>query len=383
MYAKCLITCIFTLYEIDSNPQHEKMIKSLAPLVLAILLITASCNPNKPTLKVTFSNVEDGIAILHDTRNFITDTLTINDGILESNRSISSPGVYWLWMEGYNEFDRAFWLVLSSETTEVHFDDFRPVKESQNIFEIYPNQPTFRDDPNHNEEFYNYQQEWLIFYDSIINLSSSDKAQDTLLEMRKALYLDFVLKAENRVANNSERLVSAIIFEHLRRNNLLQIEKIQQLYEGLSIEVKENPYLDEIKTEAGFQPGTPAPNFNVTDIKGNSYSLDGLKGTKVLLHFWSSTCAPCLKEAPQLISIQEAFENLKILNISLDTDKNRWVYGINHAGINDMINICDLKGLESKIVQDYGIRGIPSYYLIDENGNIITKGDLRSTVSML
>lgn len=359
------------------------MIRCSVPLVLTILFLTASCNPKKPILKVTFGNVEDGIAFLHDTRDFITDTLAINDDVLEYNKSISSPGVYQLWIEGYNEYNRAFSLVLSSEPTEIHFDELKPVEETQNIFEIYPNQPTFTDDPNLNEEYYKFQQEWLIFYDSIQKLFPSDMAQDSLLDERMDLYQNFINTAEKSVSENSDNLVSSVILEHLRADNLLQLEEIQQLYDGLSIEVKKNPYTSKIEVEAGFQPGTPAPRFEVYDLNGNKYDLDSLKGTQVLLHFWSATCAPCINEAPNLIGIQEAFKNLKILNVSLDKDKNRWLYGITSAGMNEMINICDFKGLESKIVQDYGIRGIPSYYLIDENGNIVTKGSLRSIAPML
>ena len=105
--------------------------KYLYPLALVILLLTASCNSNKPMLKVTISNVEDGIAFLHDTRDFITDTIIINKGVLVCDKSITSPAVFELWIAGFNEFPRAFRLVLSQEPTEVHFDDLRPNKIGQ------------------------------------------------------------------------------------------------------------------------------------------------------------------------------------------------------------------------------------------------------------
>lgn len=359
------------------------MIKKLTFLIIVTAVLFSSCQTKKATLEVKFGDIKDGIAYIYDTKTFTTDTLAIINGSLEVEQSIASPSIFHLWIEGINEFQRSFYLVLSNEPTNIHFERLIPVKETQNIFEIYPNQPTFNGDPNHNEEFYMYQREWLGFYDSIMNLSTADHTQDTLLEYRKAVYLSFLTKAEDIIADNRERLVSALILEHLRRNNLLPLEQLQQQYDVLSSYVKQDPYLDKIKLEAGFQPGTSAPNFEVIDSKGKTYSLGGLKGSKILLHFWSSTCAPCIKEAPTLIALQQDAPDLKIINISLDTDESRWRYGIERAGFNGIVNTCDFQGLKSKIVQDYGIRGIPSYYLLDESGKIITKGELSKILANL
>jgi thiol-disulfide isomerase/thioredoxin len=359
------------------------MIRKLSPLVLVSVVLISSCQTQKPALEVNFEDIEDGIAFLYDTRSFTTDTIAINNGSLKYRNQIESPGIFNLWIDGINEFQRSFLLVLSSKSTKVRFDHLEPVKETQNIYEIYPNQPEFKYDPNHNEEYYKYQRDWLVFYDSIINLSATDYTKDTLLEYRKAVYLIFLAEAEGMVTENRERLVSALILEHLRQNNLLPLEKIQQQYDGLSVDVTQNPYLDKIKLEAGFQPGTSAPSFNIIDTKGRPHSLEGLMGSKILLHFWSSTCSPCIIEAPELITLQKNFESLKIINVSLDRDESRWHYGIEHAGFDGMVNTCDLKGLQSKIVQDYRIRGIPSYYLLDESGKIITKGELSKIISNL
>jgi len=359
------------------------MTKHFIPLVIFIASAISSCRPQSPALKVTFGNVETGTALLYDTRDFNTDTIPISDGDFEFNQEIESPGVYYLWIEGYNSYSRSFWLVLSSEPTEIKFDNLKAVQETQNIYEIYPNQPEFIKDPNFNEGYYRFKREWIAFYDSIQKLMPSDYASDTLLEQRKTLYNSFINTAETAVTETSQQLASALILEHLRRDNLLELEKFQQLYEGLSPDVKKNPFVSNIEAEAGFQPGSPAPDFEVFDLNGDVYKLEKLKGTKVLLHFWSSTCAPCINEAPKLLGLQEINKSLAIINVSLDTDKIRWLNGISRAGITDMVNICDLTGLESSIAQDYGIRSIPAYYLIDENGKIITKGDLNKIFGFL
>jgi hypothetical protein len=65
--------------------------------------------------------------------------------------------------------------------------------------------------------------------------------------------------------------------------------------------------------------------------------------------------------------------NWSILNISLDTDYNKWKKGVTNLGIGEMINICDLQSFKGKIAQDYFIKSIPANYLISEKGEVILK----------
>ncbi|MEZ5070690.1 MAG: TlpA disulfide reductase family protein [Bacteroidales bacterium] len=325
---------------------------------------------------VEFGDIKKGRAFLYDTKTFTTDTLPIRNGSLVVRKTIASPGVFNLWIDGIQEYPRSFHLVLSSDPTVVSFDRLIPIRETASIYDIYPNRPSFRRDPNRNEAFYAYQGDWLGFYDTIMRLSPTDFTRDTLLEERKAVVLRFRAKAEERVAENRERLVSALILEHLHRENLLPLETLQQLSDGLGSDVKQDLFLDPIKLEAGFRPGTAAPYFELIDSQGKSHSLEDYIGSKILLHFWSSTCAPCIQEAPTLLALQKGAPDLKILNVSLDTDKTRLLKGIERAGFDDMVNVCDFLGQESRMVQDYGIRWIPACYLIDESGKIVAKGEL-------
>lgn len=64
----------------------------------------------------------------------------------------------------------------------------------------------------------------------------------------------------------------------------------------------------------------------------------------------------------------------------MDTDLNKWKKGIERAGLDKMKNICDFQGHNSKVVQDYAINVVPTYYLIDEDGNIMMKGSLNQMI---
>ncbi len=73
------------------------------------------------------------------------------------------------------------------------------------------------------------------------------------------------------------------------------------------------PYIDQFT-------GRPAPLFTLRDLKGGTVRLASYRGRVVILNFWYSTCIPCRKETPDLISLHQAYKDqgLAILGINLD-----------------------------------------------------------------
>jgi thiol-disulfide isomerase/thioredoxin len=51
-----------------------------------------------------------------------------------------------------------------------------------------------------------------------------------------------------------------------------------------------------------------APNVTFTTINGKKISMDSLKGKVVLINFWASDCAICVKEMPDLVNIYNAYK---------------------------------------------------------------------------
>lgn len=50
-----------------------------------------------------------------------------------------------------------------------------------------------------------------------------------------------------------------------------------------------------------------APDFELTDLKGDAFSLSQFKGKPVLLNFWATWCPPCRKEMPDLQAFDEKY----------------------------------------------------------------------------
>ncbi|HSZ86117.1 MAG TPA: TlpA disulfide reductase family protein [Puia sp.] len=120
--------------------------------------------------------------------------------------------------------------------------------------------------------------------------------------------------------------------------------------------------------------GNLSPLFNLNDTNGRVFFLKEFRGKYVLIDFWASWCGPCRAQIPALKTVFEKYKSKKfeILAISLDTDRDRWINAINDEHF-DWVQLSDLKGWTSPVMQSYHITAIPANLLIDPNGKIIAK----------
>lgn len=61
----------------------------------------------------------------------------------------------------------------------------------------------------------------------------------------------------------------------------------------------------------------PAPDFELKDLQGNSWSLKALRGKVVVLNFWFTTCSPCIQEMPELNGLVKAYDNKNVVFLGL------------------------------------------------------------------
>lgn len=114
--------------------------------------------------------------------------------------------------------------------------------------------------------------------------------------------------------------------------------------------------------------GAPAPDFTLKSIAGDEYHLSDLKGKKVLIYFFAPWCSVCHMSAGNLNNLRLARtdDELEILVVGLSYEYP--------AEIQDFANELQLTmpvlyGTD-KQMEDYKIKGFPTYFVIDELGNV-------------
>ena len=119
--------------------------------------------------------------------------------------------------------------------------------------------------------------------------------------------------------------------------------------------------------------GSPSPKFsNYENFNGGTTSLDDFKGKVTYIDIWATWCLPCRGEIPALKELEKKFhgKDVAFVSISIDQNKDEW---------KEFVKSEDLKGVQlfaenafdSQFIQDYGIRQIPTFIIIDKEGKIV------------
>lgn len=138
------------------------------------------------------------------------------------------------------------------------------------------------------------------------------------------------------------------------------------------------------KPKTGIKTGNLAPDLSGKSFTGESYTLSEIRGKVVLIDFWASWCRPCRVENPVVVKAYRKFKNKRFVNaegftvfsVSLDRTQSAWERGVHDDKLEWPYHISDLKGWYSKHAALYGVRAIPSNFLIDGDGKIIAS-DLK------
>ena len=140
--------------------------------------------------------------------------------------------------------------------------------------------------------------------------------------------------------------------------------------------------LSTLTAKKQFLPktGEEAPDIELEDPNGNILKLSDLKGQVVLIDFWASWCGPCRKKNPEIVALYEKYNVAKykkgikgftVYSVSLDNNLKRWQDAIKIDNLKWKYHVSDLKGWSSSGAAKYGVRSIPSTFLIDEEGYVI------------
>lgn len=134
----------------------------------------------------------------------------------------------------------------------------------------------------------------------------------------------------------------------------------------------------------GVEIDKVAPDFELNTLDGNTISLSDLKGKKVLINFWLTTCIPCRDEMPALQKFYEAHQDeVEILAVNA-TGQELSVKSVRSFAkdFNLTLPILLDKDLETTMLQ-YDLLVVPTTYFVNTKGIVKEKHMGPLTLEMM
>ena len=132
-------------------------------------------------------------------------------------------------------------------------------------------------------------------------------------------------------------------------------------------------------SQQALKPGEAAPEFSGQGLDGNLYDLDQLHGKVVVLTFWSTRCAICHSEIPNLNRVAERYrgKDVVFLAVTMDNEakinpyikRNPFNFNILPNSFAVMLKYAD-KDRSGNINM-----GFPAHFLISRKGLIAMRTD--------
>ena len=224
---------------------------------------------------------------------------------------------------------------------------------------------------------------------------------DTIL--RKAILKSYPLINSNNetlknldlqyIKDHEASFLSAHLLSQYRRR--LPIDTLQVYYSLLSEDVKKSSegykvlsYIYPLTGDNKFRNDNPLSgddfnkslndiksvhDFKLNDTAGNEISFETFRGKYLLIDFWASWCAPCIKNFPFFEKLMTEYKSdpIQFISVSLDSESSIWKESVKKYNLPGL-QLSDSKAFSGLLpVYCKVVTSLPRYVLTDKEGKII------------
>jgi len=112
-------------------------------------------------------------------------------------------------------------------------------------------------------------------------------------------------------------------------------------------------------------------------LDGQPFDINQYKGKVVVVDFWATWCGPCRQELPNLKNVYEKYHSkgLEVVGVSLDENKDDLIKFLaeNHLPWKILVSTeAHHSGFDNPIADNYGISGIPTVFLMNRQGKVVS-----------
>lgn len=118
--------------------------------------------------------------------------------------------------------------------------------------------------------------------------------------------------------------------------------------------------------------GSTLTDLSFTDMTGKKYTSGDLSGKMVVLNFWFTKCAPCIKEMPDLNRLKEKYGGENVVFFAVTYDKKDIVEKFLSKVQLDLTVVPD----ERKTIDAVKIGFYPTNMILDPNGKVLFVSEL-------
>ena len=121
-----------------------------------------------------------------------------------------------------------------------------------------------------------------------------------------------------------------------------------------------------------FKPA-PAPQVHFATLAGGTFATSDLRGKVVLVNFWATWCADCIKEMPKMIETYRKYapRGYEVVAVAVQSDNAQQVGAFTRQRALPFRVALDTTG---EVARSFGrVRVTPLSVLIDRQGRIVKR----------